>query len=341
MRADYHTCLRQEHFLQGFVGNHPSFVKLVEKLKIIANKNLSVLLVGETGAGKGCCADFIHQCGDRFNGPFIPYNCSVGPDSLFESQLFGHAKGAFTGAVCDRPGLLEEAHEGILLLDEINSLSLGCQVKLNHFLESCDFRRVGENRLRKVDVRIISAANVDLHKELREGRFREDLYFRLAEYHLSVPPLRSRKQDISLLAECFGKKYSHLSKRDQITFTPGALKALEEYYWPGNVRELENVIKRCLIDSPGVVDMPLPMLHCDDAFSQFQSDNLQSLTWKEAKARTVTLFERNYLHGLLNQYHGVVAQCARHAGLHPPDFWKLMRKHDLKAQDFRSRYLPS
>ena len=174
--------LRREHVFYDFMGEHPAFLSMVGKLKKLATKNITVLLIGETGSGKGRCAEFIHQCGDRHKGPFIPYNCGLGSEHLFESQLFGHARGSFTGAHRERPGLVEETNGGILFLDEINSLTASNQVRLNHFLETKTFRRLGENRLRRSNIRVIAASNMSLCEQIAAGRFRKDLYYRLAEW---------------------------------------------------------------------------------------------------------------------------------------------------------------
>lgn len=327
--------------VEGFIGSHPAFTRLIKNLQRISNKQVSVLLMGETGTGKGRCAQFIHQYSDRFDRSFIPYNCGAGPDTLFESQIFGHAKGAFTGADTDRPGLVEEAHNGILFLDEINSLSQVSQVKLNHFLETNHFRRIGENRMRKADVRVIAASNVDLREEIEDGNFREDLFFRLAEYELHLPPLRNRRDDVPLLADYFLKKFENLSGNGKLNLSPEATRQLLEYDWPGNVRELENLIKRSIIDaaSDTITRITFPISNDGRTYegngSIESQDNLITLPWKEAKNRVVSSFERRYLESLLEHYDGVVARCAEHAGLQAPDFWKLMRKYDLSARIFR------
>lgn len=340
MQRDFLVALRQKPAFKSLVGKHPLFSNLLEKLKTVAGKEITVLLVGETGTGKGLCAEFIHRYGNRYDGPFIPFNCGATPSTLFESQLFGHVKGAFTGAYKDRQGLVEEANQGILFLDEVNSLDLNAQVKLNQFLETGHFRRIGENQLRQSDVRIIAASNIDLSQEVKEGRFREDLYYRLAEYEIYLPKLRERKEDIPLLVKYFVQQNSHLCKFDYIKFTDRALDQLINYDWPGNIRQLENIIKRCLVDthSPIIdfVDLPDPVIQNNEDSSAL----LYSLPWKEAKKRIVATFEKKYLTNLLKVYSGVVAKCARHAGMHPPDFWKLLKKYNIKAQDYRSNRSP-
>lgn len=337
MKENLPQHLRKKYSLENFIGDHPTFLNLKNALEKVANSDLSVLLIGETGTGKGLCAQFIHQYSDRYNCPFISYNCGAGPDTLFESQIFGHVKGAFTGANADRNGLVEEADGGILFLDELNSLSPYSQVKLNHFLEKGYFRRVGENKFRKADVRIIAASNVDLREEVTKGNFRADLYFRLAEYELKVPSLCDRGNDIVLLAKHFLEKYRHLSQNGSFEFTTNALRQLQEYHWPGNIRELEHTIKRSIIDAHASliesVDLPRKS---EIETTESSTNHLHLLGWKEAKAKVISDFEKAYLNKLLQQFKGNVSRCARHAGVQPPDFWKLLRKYNIKAQDFRT-----
>ncbi len=336
VREELSNSLRREYILKNFIGCHPAFNQLLEKIKNLADKPVTILLQGETGTGKGRCAEFLHHYSDRFAGPFIPYNCGAGPTELFESQLFGYVKGAFTGADADRPGLVEDAHSGTLFLDEINSLSLHSQVKLNHFLETRMFRRVGDSRQRKVEVRIIAASNQDLCELVATGNFRKDLYYRLAEYEIFLPPLRHRKEDIPILAEYFLKKNMHLSSHKALKFAPRVMEPLLSYSWPGNIRELENCIKKGILEAQSEIIDRLPIPGNDSGEGRPASElELTALTWKEAKRRVIAHFEKIYLTCLLRRYQGVVAKCARHAGIHAPDFWKLMRKYDLKAADFR------
>lgn len=336
MHEDITRPIRREHALRRLIGEHPCFKSLVEKLKRISGKDISVLLIGETGTGKGRCAEFIHQYGEHFKGPFIPFNCGAGPESLFESQIFGHARGAFTGAHKERVGLVEEAHDGILFLDEVNSLSRSCQVKLNHFLDTKCFRRVGENRLRKSNVRIISASNVNLMDLVSQNEFREDLYYRLAEYELQVPPLRERREDITLLARFFVQKNAHLIDAELPEYCEDSLRLLLDYDWPGNIRELENYIKRCLIESSsGTIEFQNLCSPSRPDGALVIAEGLQFLPWREAKQQVVTVFEKNYLQCLLEKYRGKVSDCALHAGIQPPDFWKLLRKYEISATAYR------
>ncbi len=330
--------LRKEYLLDNFIGEHPSFLELKEKLSNIANLNVSVLLIGETGSGKELCAEFLHQYGNKNSGPFIPYNCSAGPESLFDSQIFGHAKGAYTGADIERKGLVEEANSGILFLDEINSLNLTSQVKLTRFLETGSFRRLGETNLRYVDVRIIAASNKNLKTEVENGNFRADLYYRLAEYELVVPPLRERGDDIVLLANYFLDKYKHLGKNETIDVAPQIMEQLKLYTWPGNIRELEHFIKKSIIDNDGntIKKFTLPSDITQETKGFIELGCLHLMPWRKAKNLIIEDFEKKYLIKLLKIYRGNVAKSARQAGVNPPDFWKLLKRYDLKAKDFKN-----
>lgn len=330
------SLLMRDHLLKGFIGKHATFTELVKKLKQVADKNIAVLLTGETGSGKSLCSEFIHHSSDRCNAPFIIFNCGICSEDLLASQLFGSKKGAFTGAHEDSAGLVEMAHGGTLVLDEINSLDIHSQVKLNYFLEKNYFRRLGETKLRHRDVRVISISNVDLRREVQEGRFRRDLYYRLAEYEIFVPPLRSRKEDIVPLINHFLEIYSDLNNLGPITFSDEVLDELQNYDWPGNIRELKSFVKRCIIDAKtSVIDNVSAPTNKKPSTST-QAAFADSLPWRIAKKQAVASFETQYLKNLLKRYHGVVARCAKHADMQTPDFWKLMRKYDIKADDFRT-----
>lgn len=232
----------------NFVYADKSMKAIDEQISILANDPSSILLLGESGTGKEVIAREIHRRGSRSNDPFIDINCGAIPEHLLESELFGHEKGAFTGADRMKSGLIELAHNGTLLLDEIADLSQTTQVKLLRFLQERTFRRIGGSKNLAVDVRIIAATNKDLAKEMTEGRFREDLYYRLSGVILQVPPLRERKGDIPLLVDSFLKSSP---KGSTISLEPKAMKSLLRYDWPGNVRELQSFVQRLVIISPG------------------------------------------------------------------------------------------
>ncbi|UCC38281.1 MAG: sigma-54-dependent Fis family transcriptional regulator [Candidatus Aminicenantes bacterium] len=217
---------------------------LIDKVK---DSDAPVFIIGESGTGKELIARTIHEKGARGKGEFVAINCGAIPDLLLESELFGHVRGAFTGAIRNKPGIIEEANGGTFFLDEIGDLVPHLQAKLLRLLQEKEIRRVGENRTRSVDVRFMSATNKNLEKEIERGNFREDLYYRLKIISVELPPLRERKEDIFHLLNYYIKKYCVEMKREQALFSPQAVELLLDYPWPGNVRELQNEIQRCLI----------------------------------------------------------------------------------------------
>jgi len=228
----------------GIVGHSPRMLQIYNLIKQVGGTKTNVLISGESGTGKELVARAIHQMSPRAEKPFVTINCSAIPDSLMESELFGHVKGAFTGAVANKKGLFEIAHGGTVFLDEIGDLSSFIQVKLLRVIQEREFMRVGETETLSVDVRILAATNRDLEREIIQGRFREDLFFRLNVVHLHLPPLRERREDIPLLAQYFLEKYSRELGKDVRSISTYALDALMNYNFPGNVRELENIIER-------------------------------------------------------------------------------------------------
>jgi len=225
----------------------PAFHQVLELAERVAPYDSSVMITGETGTGKEVLARYIHQRSERKSGPFLGVNCTALPETLLESELFGHKAGAFTGAVADRAGLFEEAAKGTLLLDEIGDISRAMQLKILRVLQEKEIKRVGENRPRKVNVRVISATNQDLEKLVREATFREDLFYRLRVIEIHIPPLRERKEDILPLARYFVKRMSTQLKIPGLKLDAGCLDYLLNYHWPGNVRELENAIERAAV----------------------------------------------------------------------------------------------
>lgn len=220
---------------------------------MVAPSEATVLLLGETGTGKELVAQAIHRNSPRAAGPFVVVNCAALPETLLESELFGHERGAFTGAINRKDGRFVLAHHGTLFLDEVGELSLPIQAKLLRVLQTREFEPLGSTRTVKVDVRIITATNRDLEKMVREGRFREDLYYRLNVFPVILPPLRERLEDLAVLGEFFLKKFSEKNRRESISLAPEVLEAFRGYGWPGNIRELENVIERAVILCQGNV----------------------------------------------------------------------------------------
>jgi two-component system, NtrC family, response regulator AtoC len=252
--------VQRKYNFQNLIGKSPHIMHLHEMIKKIAQHKSPVLITGESGTGKELVAKAIHYNGARSEQPFLAINCGAIPENLLESELFGHKKGAFTGALYDRRGIFEEADGGTILLDEIGELPHPLQVKLLRVLQEQEIRRVGEDCCVSIDVRIIAATAKDLAQEAQKGAFREDLFYRLNVLPVHVPPLRERKEDIPLLIAYFLQKYNQQSGISIQDVTPSALKLLSGYYWPGNVRELENIIERTMVmtDTKTIGEHDLP-----------------------------------------------------------------------------------
>jgi DNA-binding NtrC family response regulator len=241
------------------VGDSPAMARVFELVERVAPMKASVLLTGETGTGKELVARAVHDLSERARGPFIPVNCSALPETLLESELFGHNKGSFTGAIADKRGLFEEAHGGTLFLDEIATISPAIQVKLLRVLQEKQVKRVGGTRPLPVDFRLVAATNLDLSDEVESGRFRADLHYRLNVFPIRLPPLRERKGDIPLLANHFRERFARENSIDPPLIVAETLGRLADYEWPGNVRELENFVERALIMHAGAPSVPFDM----------------------------------------------------------------------------------
>src|SRR6185312_7793202 len=237
--------------LPGVIGSSAGMREVVRVTRQVAPSRACVLLVGETGTGKELIARAIHDLSPRATGPYIRVNCGALTESLLESELFGHVKGSFTGAVDNRTGRFEAAHAGSIFLDEINSTSPKLQVKLLRVLQEGEFERVGDNNTRKVDTRIVAATNRDLLDEIETGRFREDLYYRLNVVPIYLPPLRERREDVGPLVEFFLRRYADQNRKDVRRVSPEAMRLLREHDWPGNVRELQNYVERAVVLGEG------------------------------------------------------------------------------------------
>jgi len=313
------------------VGESECFLGLIEKISLVAKSNAAVLISGETGTGKELFARAIHYHGSRQGKPFIPVNCGALPDHLFENELFGHAKGAFTDASSAEKGLIPEADGGTLFLDEVDTLSPSAQVKLLRFLQNGEYRFLGSSRTAIADVRVIAATNGDLVQRVKLKLFREDLYYRLNSLFLLIPPLRERMDDIGLLTMHFLARYAREKKQHVREISRPALQKLMAYTWPGNVRELESVMTRALVLSasqtlqPEDIDLPSP--HSEELS--------QNKSLREAKANTMRVFEQSYLVNLLTTYRGNITHAAKAAGKERRSFQRLLRKHNLDRHSFR------
>lgn len=314
-----------------FVGTSPQMREVYRQIGCVARSRATVFVTGESGTGKEVCAEAIHRESGRVNGPFVAINCGAIPENLLESELFGHLKGSFTGAVSDRIGAVQAAHKGTLFLDEICEMALPLQVKLLRFLQTGSVQRVGSNRVEEVDVRIICATNRDPAREVREGRFREDLFYRLAVVPVHMPPLRERGADISELAETFLQRFA---REESKVFHPlGAvqLAALQAYNWPGNVRELQNVLRRAavlcegpdlplaafpLASQPGPVAAAAPTAAAADVpvLAEPGSTNVLDLL-TAMKGLTLDEIERIAIDGAIDQAGGSVPGAARALGV--------------------------
>jgi two-component system nitrogen regulation response regulator NtrX len=304
--------LQAETFAQyRMIGNSAAMQQVYELIDRVAPKNASVLILGESGTGKELAARAIHQRSHRAEKPFVRINCAAIPPELIESELFGHVRGSFSGAVADKPGQLEVADQGTALLDEIGDMALPVQAKLLRFLQEGELQRVGSTRMTKVDVRVIAATNKNLPLEIKERRFRGDLYYRLNVVTLNIPPLRERKEDIPLLAEHFLAKFCRDEATVQKTLAPDAMNLLANQPWVGNVRELANVIQRCvvLLSQPVLAARDIEPLLMTGAGAVEGSERTRSL--HDARED----FERSYILGVLTDCQWNVAEAARVLGV--------------------------
>ena len=292
--------------LGGIIGQSPLVVQMLERIQTVAATSSTVLITGETGTGKELAARALHDASPRRLQRFMAINCSAIPETLLETELFGHVKGAFTGAVANRQGRIEQANHGTLFLDEVGTMSLPLQVKLLRVLQSREFERVGESQPVKVDVRVIAATNSDLKQMVKDGTFREDLYYRLNVIPLHVPALRERPSDVPLLAQHFLDRLSQESpSRGRVTIAQEAQQALMAYSWPGNVRQLENVIERAFALSPGRAQLELSDL----------SEEVRAAPIQPTAADVVFADNGVDFDALVNQFeHGLLRRALEHSG---------------------------
>ncbi len=309
------------------------------KIRQVAGTRTTVLLTGETGTGKSLIAKLIHAHSNRKNMPFISVHCGAIPDTLVESELFGHEKGSFTGAIRRKLGKFELAHEGTIFLDEIGTVSQSVQVKLLNVIQERIIQRVGGENDLTVDVRIIAATNEDMGQLCEDGKFRKDLFYRLNVFPIRIPPLRERREDIPRLSEGFIRQFNGLLNTEIKGIHPQVLDTLLEYDWPGNVRELENVIERaCILETTDILQpdsFPPDLL--DTQGEVVTSPVKTNLPLKEARQITIDRFEKQYLSSLLEQCSGIIKTTAEKADITTRQLNKLMNRHGLKRSDFKKR----
>ncbi|MFP2926624.1 sigma-54-dependent transcriptional regulator [Pyxidicoccus sp. 3LG] len=328
--------------LHGLLGTSAAMRGLHALLSQVAARDLTVLLTGETGTGKELAARAVHAESPRKAKPFVAVNCGALPAELVESELFGHAKGAFTGATMAKAGLFEEAHGGTLFLDEIGDLPLPVQVKLNRALQEKEVRRVGTTTPVKVDARVVAATHRDLAAEVAAGRFREDLYYRLNVVTVRLPALRERREDIPLLAMHF---LSRSGRPELEGFAPDALRVLSAYAWPGNVRQLENAVARAVAVAQGprigVEDLPPELGVTRTAESaqgpggRVSSEALAKLPYREAVDSARDAVSREYLSALMQEFSGNVTHAAERAGMERESLHRLLKRYGVRSDDFK------
>jgi DNA-binding NtrC family response regulator len=327
--------LTETYRFDNIIGKSLPMLQVFETIKKVAKSEANILIVGETGTGKELIAKSLHVNSRRGASPFIPVDCASLPENLLESELFGHEKGAFTGAQTSRPGLFEYANGGTVFLDEVGDISLNLQAKLLRVLQERQVRRVGSNRIIDVDVRVISATNRDLGQAVARGEFREDLYYRLNVISIPLPPLRERKGDIPLIVRHYIAKYAATSGKEITGITPEAMRLLEEYRWPGNVRELQNVIERAVVLAEHELlrpeDLPEHIRIRAEAVSPAASAPANELPLKRAKEEWAAAFERDYVLQLLKRHDGNISQAAKSAGVDRKTIHRLMKKHGIRV----------
>ena len=316
---------------EGVVGNSPAFRKVLDAVQAVANTDSTVLVTGESGTGKEIIAHAIHAAGNRQERPFVTVDCATIPDNLIESELFGHVKGAYTGAHKDRAGHIEAADNGTAFLDEIGEIPLIIQKKLLRFLEEKSFVRVGETRRRTSSARVVAATNRDLATEVKEGRFREDLYYRLKVIEIHLPPLRERVEDIPLLVQWYLNRLNRKLNRRISAVSPAAMRVFSSYHWPGNIREMVNLLEQIMtFNNPEVLDLQ----HLPGSLQSFTS-TLPTRNFHEVKEQALREAGRNYFLPLLHPFHGNITKAADFAGINRRHIHRLLHIWNIDPTEFR------
>ena len=326
------------HQFEKVVGHSPQMTAVLDQVRRVAPTEASVLVRGESGTGKELIARCLHAASSRSQGPFVPLDCASLPETLLESELFGHEKGAFTGATNSRIGLFQAASQGTLFLDEIGNLPPPLQAKLLRVLQERQYRRVGGRELAEVDARFISATHCNLEEMLRQGTFREDLFYRLHVVTIQLPAVRERPGDVAPLAQFFLKECLDSERKGVRGISSAAMLLLQNYSWPGNVRELKNAICRAvsLTESNQITPFDLP----PEILEAVEQESRQAGRFRQAKQQIVKQFEESYLRQLLADAQGNVSVAARQAGMKRSALHRLLRKHRLDSAKFRAEPSP-
>ncbi len=342
------TTLKRKFAIGQILGNSKAIKNLKENLNRISACDVNVLITGESGTGKELVARAIHYLSDRSEKPFIPVNCGAIPESLFENELFGHLKGAYTDASFQQYGLVKEAEGGSLFLDEIGTISPYIQTKLLRLIQESEYRPLGYSRNIKADIRLIAATNKDLQHLVEKNTFREDLFYRLNVVPFHIPPLRERKCDIPLLIKHFLKKYSKEHNKAINDIPADIMNVLESYSWPGNIRELENKIQQLVVMSASSVisakgiqltakepiSKELILGHLDEVKKKM-ANQFEIETYNVARKKICDLFEKTYLTQLLTVFKGDMVKAAEKAGKSRTSLWNLLKKQNLSPKQFR------
>ncbi len=327
MRAE----LDEHQHIENLIGDSPSFRRVLHAIDSVRDSNATILLTGESGTGKEMVARAIHKHGSRADKPFVAVNCAAIPEGLLESEMFGHRKGAFTGAVADRVGRFMQADKGTLFLDEVGDMPLALQAKILRALQERVIEPVGDPRERKVDVRVIAATNKNLLQAVADKEFREDLYYRLNVFPIPLPPLRERVEDIASLARHFAHSLGATAGKRITGFSPSALQAMVQYNWPGNIRELQNCVERATIvaNSHTIEDSDLPPYLFTAQASQTNTLLSPGPSVPPDLEAALAEVEKAYILAALQQAHGVQAAAAQLIGISERSFWYRLKKLDI------------
>lgn len=331
--SDIQATLAAEIGLGQLVGQDPAFLRVLKQIALFGANDAPVLLTGETGTGKELCARVTHLLSRRHLGPFIPVDCGALPDHLFENEVFGHARGAFTDARSDQKGLVTLAEHGTLFLDEIDSLSMAAQGKVLRLLQEHTYRPLGSEVFKQADVRIIAAANRNLKQLVEQKNFRSDLFFRINVLQIQLPTLRERPSDIALLSRHFIEEICKAAAIPRKVFSQAAARKLDQYEWPGNVRELYNTIQRAVLCSPGTqIAASMIELNSSADVRQAGAHRPPGETFRSAKLYAIQSFEREYVKLMMDKHEGNITQAAREAGKDRRAFGRLAKKYGIPGE---------